>query len=333
MYIPVSYWSNQGITTPHMRAMYSAATAASFNYNYDGVTYTTASIAGNVLVPVCLDAGSEGATDKITPRYSGALFFCTAEPSSSTVPCDSYLFYYNSIGCGFPGTGTARYYDCSGNLQERIIGAGVPPYSSSFVACATSFGSQTCVLTEASTGSCTSSITTPGTCCISAPPKTGPEAWYIEVQYPSIFNIGTCYYNYIDQNGTIINDTLTLAEYTKTIISQTAPLTQKRGGAFSNELNWTVKERFPGQVLKYAYYNTPATYTITLKRDVATTPGVFSMPLITYYSGSNNLGLLTGSAASTLNATFNLVANTPPVDFNIVNSQMVPSIWISVAPL
>lgn len=332
MYIPVSYWSNQAITTPHTRAMYFRyGGATNFNYNYDGVTYSTSSISGGVLVPVCLDAVANSATDKIDPAYAGTLFFCTAEPTSSVVPCIEYTFSYNSIACGSPGSSTATYYDCNGNLQTGTVSSG----GGSFVACATSFGSQPCVQTVATGNSCTSYVITPSTCCISTPPKTGPEAWYIEAQYPNnaAFDIGTCYFNYIDQNGNIINDTLTQAQVKKIIISQTAPMVQKRGGTYPYSMDWTVQERFPGQVLKYAYYNTPARYTITLKRDSVVQPGTYYMPSLTYYSGSNNLGLTTGSAVSSLNATFNLVANTPPVDFSIVNSQLVPSVWISVAAL
>ena len=141
-----------------MKAMYFSNTATSFNYNYNNITYTTSSIASRVIVPVCLDVTSNTAIEKGSILQAGASFFCSAQPSSSVVPCNSYLFYYDSIGCGVPGTGTARWYDCSGNLQTRIIGAGVPPYSSSFVECATSFGSQPCVLTQASGSNCTISL-------------------------------------------------------------------------------------------------------------------------------------------------------------------------------
>ena len=330
MYIPISYWQAQGGGIPHMKAMYFANTAVNFNYNYNAITYTTSSIAGRVVVPVCLDAQSNTATEKGAILQAGASFFCTAEVTSSFVPCIEYTFYYNSIGCGSPGSATARYYDCSGNLQTRTVSSG----GGSFIACATSFGSQPCVLTEATGNTCTSFLTTPSQCCISSPPKTGPEAWYIEVEYPRNIDLGTCYYNYIDQNGTIINDTLTYAQYRKTIIAQSNPLFVKSDSAFfENWMKWRVIERFPGQVLKYPYYNTPTIYTFTLKRDDATDPGNYYFPYLTYFSGSTNansyVGQFGGLTGASLNATLNIVANNPPVDASSPNNRTVPCVWIT----
>jgi hypothetical protein len=175
------------------------------------------------------------------------------------------------------------------------------------------------------------------TSSISTPPKTGAEAWYIEVEYPRNTDLGTCYYNYIDQNGTIINDTLTYAQYRKTIISQAAPLFTRHTVTpvtFNNWMKWRVIERFTGQVLKYPYYNVPSKYTFQLKRDDPTVPGVYRIPDITYYSGStnatNNIGYISYAVEpSSLNATIDIVANTPPIDNSYSQNRLVPSVWIT----
>ncbi len=244
-----------------MKAMYFANAAGNFNYNYNAITYTTSSIAGRVIVPVCLDAEANTATEKGAILQAGASFFCTAELSGS------------------------------------------------------------------------------GTCCISAPPKTGPEAWYIEVEYPRNIELGTCYFNYIDQNGNIINDTLTYAQYRKTIIAQSNPLFVKSDSAFfENWMKWRVIERFPGQVLKYPHYNVPCTYTFQLKRDDPTDPGNYYFPYLTYFSGSINassyVGKINNITFASLNATLNIVANNPPVDASSPNNRTVPCVWItSVVPV
>ena len=174
-----------------------------------------------------------------------------------------------------------------------------------------------------------------GTIGINTPPETGAEAWYIEIFYPrnAQFNLGTCFFNYIDQNGNIINDSLTQAQVKKTIISQSNPLISRNENTFyQNFMPWTVKEKFPGQVLQYPYFNVPSTYTIQLKRDVQTT-GEFVRPYQSYYSGSTNsvsyVGQFEGFVTSSLNATWNIIANTPPIDNSITLNANVPSVWIT----
>ena len=335
MYIPISYWQTQGGGTPHMKAMYFSNTATSFNYNYNNITYTTSSIASRVIVPVCLDVTSNTAIEKGSILQAGASFFCSAQPSSNVVPCIEYTFYYDSIGCGFPGSATARYYDCSGNLVTRTVSvsSGV---NTQFTACATSFGSQPCILTTATGNTCTSYVTTPSTCCISTPPQTGPQAWYIQVEYPRNTDLGTCYFNYIDENGNIINDSLTYAEYTKKILCQSNPLFSRSDSSFfDNFMKWTVLEIFPGQVLKYPYYNLPTKYTFTLKRDDPTDPGNYYFPYLTYFSGSTNassyIGQIAGITSASLNATKDITANNPPIDASSPNNRTVPCVWITNA--
>jgi hypothetical protein len=313
-----------------MKAMYFApAGTPSFTYNYNGATFTTSSQSGRVIGPVCLDVSSNTSIDKTNPYQAGASFFCNAEVTSSFVPCIEYQFYYDSIGCGSGGSATSRYYDCSGNLITGTVSSG-----NSFYACATSFGSQPCVLTAATGNTCTSFLSIPSQCCISSPPQTGPEAWVIEVVYPRNVDLGTCYFNYIDKNGDIINDTLTYAEYTKRITAQSNPLIAKpESNIFDDNMKWNVIEKFPGQVLKYPFFNTPAIYTFQLKRDDPTNPGTYYFPYITYWSGSTNatsyIGQIYPQTGASLNATINLIANNPPIDAGSVNNRTVPCVWIT----
>jgi hypothetical protein len=337
MYIPISYWQTQG-GIPHMRAMqFAIAGAPTIAYKYNNQTYNTqiSAIGNRVVTPVCQDIYNNTELEYDTLAQAGASFFCSAEPTSSVTitDCINYTFEYGGIGCSIGGAATAEYYDCNGNRQLETVYWGDAPITR----CVTSVVDRSCVR-EVSLGTVCGSKTTstPSTCCISAPPKTGAEAWYIEIFYPNNAqsDYGTCYFNYIDKNGDIINDTLTRAEVKKTIISQANPLVAQwvDDPLYPFWMPWRLIEKFPGQVLKYPYYNIPATYTFQLKRDVRIS-GEFARPYQTYYSGSTNatnyVGQLIQPQLSSLNATWNIVANTPPIDNSVGGNGAVPMVWIT----
>jgi hypothetical protein len=263
MYIPVSYWQNQGITQPHMRGMYFL-NATTLNYNYNSVPYSYTTLGGNRLNPTCLDVSTNASLEKGSNLYlGGAAFFCTAAIS--------------------------------------------------------------------------------GTIDINTPPKTGPEAWYIDVTYPrGDVNVGTVYYNYIDQTGTIINDTLVYNQ-TKRIVSQTNPLCDKHEiVVFDHFLKWTIIEKFPGQVIPYAYFNVPSIYTFQLKRDDPTTPGSYVMPQFLStalgtkdgFTFNTNSGSFKGNQFVSASATTQISSSFPPIDHGSSNTRLVPCVWITnVTPI
>jgi hypothetical protein len=113
----------------------------------------------------------------------------------------------------------------------------------------------------------TSSAGIPSTCCVQTPPNTGPEAWYIDIKYVGAFDNGTFYFYYINQYGDLVNDTITFAQNTKRIVSQTAAFWIKNPGVgYPDFLNWNLISKFPGQVIPYKYKDLPAKYILTLKR-------------------------------------------------------------------
>jgi hypothetical protein len=142
----------------------------------------------------------------------------------------------------------------------------------------------------------TSSAGIPSTCCVQTPPNTGPEAWYIDIKYVGTDN-GTFYFYYINQYGDLVNDTITFAEGTKRIVSQTAAFWIKNASVgFTNFLNWNLISKFPGQVIPYRYKDLPAKYTFTLKR---TDPGGLGVANFNnyWYQTTGSLGL-SGSLVS-----------------------------------
>jgi hypothetical protein len=308
MYIPLTYWESQADTLAQTNAKFFvggalATVPQTISYNYETSPFSYTFTEKNGITNICQDTIDQSVfyRDISYPGVTGLMsiasqpYFCSANVTQSTVPCNSYLFYYDSIGCGFPGSATARYYDCSGNLVERLVSvsSGV---NTQFTACATSFGSQPCILTQASTGSCTSSLFIPSTCCVQTPPNTGPEAWYIDIKYVGNDN-GTFYFYYINQYGDLVNDTITFAQGTKRIVSQTAAFWIKNTEiGFTNFLNWNLISKFPGQVIPYKYKDLPAKYIFTLKRTDPSGLGVANFNNY-WYQTTGSLGL-SGSLVS-----------------------------------
>jgi len=183
-----------------------------------------------------------------------------------------------------------------------------------------------------------SSGITQSQCCVSSPPNTGPEAWYFDVSYPAnAGDNGPYYYNYINEFGQIVNDTISFGQV-KRIIAQAAPLLEiQLPDTYVKHINWVTVERYPGDVIPYPLKDVPTRYTIQLKRDDATTGG-FSFPLISFsslnfnanngvYSIANKGNISVGQAAS-LNATKSIDAADAPIDFNVNQNQYGNSIWI-----
>jgi hypothetical protein len=342
MYIPISYWQSSEDKLAQANAkFFRVGVPATINFTYEEqpltYTFTSASVINNT----CLDVTNETVFYKnpqgsnlTTTWLASQPYFCSAAISSSFVPCTSYDFFYDSVGCGTPGSATARYYDCAGNLQTRTVSSGA---GGGFTACVTAFGSQPCVLTQLSTGSCTPIQTIPSQCCVNYPPNTGPEAWYIDIVYSTeIGDGGTFYFNYINQNGELINDTITFAEGTKRIISQTSAFWLKNiNTATGIWIKWNLISKFPGQVIPYAYKDIPARYTFTLKRNaIYESYGIFN------WYGFQNTGSLgvsgtlltsptiTGSIGSTLQiSSYNV-----PIPVGAGNLN-IPNTWVTVASI
>lgn len=188
---------------------------------------------------------------------------------------------------------------------------------------------------------CNSAIS--GTIGINCYPQTGPEAWYIDVTYEGQGgNRGTFYYNYIDQNGIIINDTISFGE-TKRIISQSNPLTQRSvPAAFQYYISWAMVSRFPGQVLAYPYKDIAGEYTMTLKRaDSDGTASIFpsffyeSMSLNngTYTSTNSGSFSLANAAPTGIGSQLVLGTINPPMEVAGNNGRIPPSCWMTVSPV
>ena len=192
---------------------------------------------------------------------------------------------------------------------------------------------------------CTATPSGSSTCCINCYPQTGPEAWYIDVNYQNNFDtdMGTYYYNYIDQTGNIINDTLTFGQ-TKRIISQSNPLFRKEtaaGFTYGSRIAWTVVSKFPGEVLAYPYKDIPALYTMTLKRATYGQPSSQQFNTYFYNSASVSNGFYTNSntgsvrtyVTSNIGDTSSIICVNPPMESSAFSAN-VPNAWItSVTPL
>jgi hypothetical protein len=179
----------------------------------------------------------------------------------------------------------------------------------------------------------TSSAGIPSTCCVNTPPNTGPEAWYIDIKYVGSDN-GTFYFYYVNQYGDLVNDTITFAQGTKRIVSQTAAFWIKNiETGYTNFLNWNLISKFPGQVIPYKYKDIPAIYTFTLKR---TSPG----GNFTYFNNFNyqtiessglNGAQILASGTSVVGATKVVTSyNIPLANSTIYYNP--PSCEVSVAP-
>jgi hypothetical protein len=174
-------------------------------------------------------------------------------------------------------------------------------------------------------------------CCVTSPPNTGPEAWYFDVSYNAL-DKGTYYYNYINESGRIVNDTISFGQ-TKRIIAQSAPLVSRNStDTFQYYINWTAAERYPGDVIPYPLKGVPTLYTLQLKRDSARNPGTYKFPDITLSAldfNSNtgvysilNKGQLLEGAASSLNATAAYTADDIPIDNNDLANDLGNTVWI-----
>jgi hypothetical protein len=104
------------------------------------------------------------------------------------------------------------------------------------------------------------------------------EAWYVDVSYVggtglagpfTCPNLGTYYFYYVDQNGVIVNETLTAGQ-TKRIISQTAAFYFQELSdptiPWPNWIQWNYVSRYTGNVTVYPYRDKAADYTLTVKR-------------------------------------------------------------------
>jgi hypothetical protein len=183
---------------------------------------------------------------------------------------------------------------------------------------------------------CSAELSGSSQCCINTPPKTGPEAWYIDVIYRISSDIGILYYNYINQFGNIVNDTISFGQ-TKRIVSQVAPLFFRKESNFYNGfMDFNVVEKFTGQVIEYPYRNVPADYTIELKR---TSPYILftNFPEIGYtipsssngFPISSNLGGIEGGYSSSVGSTITVSSAMPPIDNNSINNSAPGQIWIT----
>jgi hypothetical protein len=95
------------------------------------------------------------------------------------------------------------------------------------------------------------------------------KAYYIDVTNVYPFNDAgdsVMYFSYINQSGSLVNDSL---PYTgsKTIISQVAGFGIQEPKSFSQEgLTWIIRDEFTGSVTSYPYKGVGAQYTATLKK-------------------------------------------------------------------
>lgn len=184
---------------------------------------------------------------------------------------------------------------------------------------------------------CSAQLSGSSQCCINTPPETGAEAWYIDITYNRNFNYGLNYFNYIDQFGNIINDSIGFGQ-TKRIISQCTPLVfGSSSDFFGYRIDFNMVERFPGQVIPYPYRNVPADYTVQLKRTNQQS-GTFIFPNILYQSASIVSGFPVASdsgalffpaATSSLDATMTIRSANVLLDGNAVNNGQANSIWIT----
>jgi len=341
MYIPVTYWNNQLATRADLTVNYSATSFSgvpqNFTYLFDGVSISGSATKVSVPVQVCMDVVNSSDIIKSNVYVAGTAFFCNAAPSTSftTTDCINYTFEYGGIGCSVGGAATAEWYDCSGNQQLETVYWGQPPITR----CVTSVVDRSCVR-EVSLGTVCGSRTTsqPSQCCINSYPNTGVEAWYIDITYGSnLGDKGLQYYNYIDINGNIVNDTIAFGQ-TKRIISQCNPMAIGSASNFYGmRILWTIVSKFPGQVLAYPYKGIPCDYTLTLKRDSAVTPGNYFFPYITsqtlqnrngFWSSNLSSSILIGTPGS-LNSSIIVSSEMPPLDGGTNNNEYGSAIWIT----
>ena len=186
---------------------------------------------------------------------------------------------------------------------------------------------------------CNASFIGSSQCCINSYPNTGVEAWYCEISYSSkLGNVGLQYYNYINQNGDIVNDSIAFGQ-TKTIISQCNPMALREAGSnfFGVYVNWRITSKFPGQVLAYPFKDVPCDYTLQLKRDSAQSPGSYFFPRINWQSLNDVNGFwsnspsasTTSSVAGALNSTITIGSAFPPLDAGSVNNSYGSAVWIT----
>lgn len=186
---------------------------------------------------------------------------------------------------------------------------------------------------------CNASFSGSSQCCINSYPNTGVEAWYIDISYSSkIGDVGLQYYNYINENGTIVNDSIGFNQ-TKRIISQCNPMALREAGSnfFGVYVNWTIVSKFPGQVLAYPFKDIPCNYTLQLKRDSAQSPGTYTFPRINsqriintngFWQSSPSASTISGVGGS-LNSTIIISSSLPPLDAGSVNNSYGSAVWVT----
>jgi hypothetical protein len=347
MYIPLAYWNTQGDAYPTMTlSLFSIPLGIrDLKYTYEG-TATTSSFSGGALIQnYCADiynaSDLQNEINSVTSFIASPLYFCSAAPSTSVrvVDCTNYTFTYGGTGCPIGGAATAEYYDCSGNRQLETVYWNAP-----ITRCVSGIVDRTCILeSQVSTASCGTNTTfTSSQCCVSEPPNTGPEAWYFDVTYNTLGGTdrGPFYYNYINQFGQIVNDSIGFGQ-TKRIVAQAAPLVSRSSSdTFQYYINWTAVERYPGDVIEYPLKNVAASYTLQLKRDDTRTPGNYRFPDITLSALTLNTGsgdyeitnkgqFLQGFAFSaSLNVTHSFTSADVPIDNNDNLNDLGNTVWI-----
>ncbi len=159
------------------------------------------------------------------------------------------------------------------------------------------------------------------------------EAWYMDLTYvggngiygpsPLCPDLGTYYFYYVNEDGVIINDTLTAGQ-TKRIISQTSALYFYDDGPVNlnipNWITWTYVARYTGNVTPYPYRDKLGYYTLTVKRvdgrDLSTCTTVNYTYVNYTYIPTASLGVNSLSGAysqsnqqiTTLNTQFNVAS-------------------------
>lgn len=188
------------------------------------------------------------------------------------------------------------------------------------------------------------------------------EAWYMDVSYvggngifgpsPLCPDLGTYYFYYVNEDGVIINDTLTAGQ-TKRIISQTAALYFYNDSPVNlnipNWITWTYVSRYTGNVTPYPYRDKAADYTLTVKRvtgvDLSTCTSVnYAFVDYTYIpTGSLGVNSLSGaySASNTevtvLNTEFKVTSYSIPLQYSEDRGgsgeiqTSFPSLWCTVS--
>ena len=240
-------------------------------------------------------------TTTAAPFYATALFNWTSAFGSSSIN-------YSYLGTPFVGTisasltSSAICMDVSGSL----------PYF-------TAFGSSAKIIAGQ-----------PFFCSGSA-----NNAYNITVSNSSTTDYGNnkSYFYYINEAGNIINDVLDYGQ-SKNIISQTAGFYQNNytNAGYNYGLAWTINSLYTGSVTAYPYKNSPANYTIQIKRlPTNISPGGTTQATVAYLEPYNPLkAKYTVSTVLAVSGTFIVSSSTLPMGRNDSTlGYIIPEIWIS----